>query len=248
MEAEKMDKRLHELHDREIAPSHASWGKLEQMLDESSEKNKIIWWRAIAAVLVLGGCLVGWQTGFFTSEKRMQQIVVDEVIENNTPEIETSSEIVPHEKSVIVKNQVERKGKSKGGFLPEQVDKKMQVVSPEKKKLLQKTDTRLVEKSMETTEGKRENTQKQADVIVQELLTKNDLETVTDKEIEALLRQARQKIHAQKLFATNTNEVDPQVLLQRVEATIEEPPFQEKLFNAVKKQLIRLAATSHIID
>lgn len=247
MKVEKMDERLHELQDREIPPSGASWGKLEQMLDEANEKNKLIWWRAIAVVLLLGGCLVGWQTDFSTGEKPTQQIVFDEVIENNASEVETSPKIVPQEENAIVKNHIERKETRKGHFLLNQVDKAAQIMPPKKKKPQQEADILLVEINTETTGDKRKNTQKQADVMVQELLVKNDLEIVTDEEIEMLLQQAREKIHTQKLFATNTSEVDPQVLLQQVEATIEEPPFQEKLFNAVKKQLIRLAATSHII-
>ena len=79
--------------------------------------------------------------------------------------------------------------------------------------------------------------QKIQDVVAQIKNLKENNTAVTDEAIDALLTEAQKEIALDKLYNESTGIVDANLLLQDVEADLEES-FRAKVFKALKENFI----------
>lgn len=239
MEPNKFEKNIKEkLDERTIQPSADAWNKLSKRLDENNKRNnKPIWWFGIAASVV-GILLITSQ--FFKNEVEAgdnHKIVV-------TPEIEKQDE-TNQVATEDVKNidEVLEEGKSSQKIKINQSTKQKTVVKTDFK-----TENVVIAQTNNASKIKKEITesvklikgnltfedQKIQDVVAQVKQLNDSNVIVTDSTIDALLAEAQKEITLDKLYNKKTGVVDANLLLQDVEADIEQS-FRDKVFKAIKE-------------
>lgn len=245
MKNEKLDKNLKEkLEARQISPSGSGWDKLNARLDRE-ERNlqasrKPLKWIGVAAVF-LGGILIGglvFQEGNVAVKNPVVTIPPKQNSGKETSIPEKTFEVEPMEisKAENISVSVEEnqeKPKTKNPVSPAQnlfKDKKTEVAGRDHFFALPVDTFRF---------------RQEADKIIQTVMEKNQIATVTDAEIEKLLKQARTEIELEKQFTQSENHVDAHALLESVEQELK-PSYKEKLFQFVEDRLIQLAAATRV--
>ena len=228
------------LDERRLKPSSEAWSKLSERLDGQGKKgnNMPFWWMGIAASIV-GGLFIVSQ---FVNDESIQEITPQTV---DTPKVETlieqESKISTTDEDVIKKAEIEdakftkelevKKLKSTVAIAQEGIVTEDKViikenVTPELKSETNKPIAVVLEKL--TFE---EETIQNVVAKIQEL--KDDSEEVTDEAIDALLLQAQKEITIKKLYNDSTRVVDADLLLQDVEADLDQS-FRTKVFETLK--------------
>lgn len=235
------------LNERTLAPSHDAWAKLSNRLDENNKRNnKPFWWLGIAASIA-GLILVTFQflksdirvddipkvvvtpevikqedisTGSITEEKIATDNVED--IKNVSEEIKlknnqkSNQNIKEGKEKVLIKSTLIKENTTiaKENDIPKQTNKSISLIQSVSKEL--------------TIEE-----QKIQDVVAQikDLKTKNTV--VTDEAIDALLAEAQKEIALEQLYNSTTGVVDANLLLQDVEAELDQS-FRDKVLKALK--------------
>jgi len=242
------------LEKREISPSEASWEKLSAQLDADEKRSKrtlFLWFGAAASIV--GIILVS--SIFFKSStfKNDTPIIVDtevNILKNKqTPEV--INKVVVQEKTDVIieastKKTVEAVNK-KSIKTPSKVNAVAEVDAAETIKLPITTPKNITEKTsskaMATVEKPSLSkpvlnthdfeTLKVKTVIAQieTLQLKNG--TVSEAEIDNLLKAAEQEIFKNRLYNETTKLVDANALLQDVEAELQDS-FRTRVFETLK--------------
>lgn len=225
MEPNKFENNIKEkLEARRLQPSNDVWAQLSEHFEQKKEKqsNKAYWWLGIAASLV-GLFFVAFQ---FLGTEVVEPVIVDrpKVIqqkENTQVAVETveaSNEVLKEEisikpigKQVVKDNSV--------AFAEEKAEPK------ETSKIV--TPTATIQEKLTFEE------QKIQDVVAKVHELKNQNQEVTDAFIDALLLDAQKEIRLKKMYDSNTGIVDANMLLQEVEADLDQS-FRSKVFDAIK--------------
>ncbi len=237
----KFDENIREkLDDRTLQPSAEAWNQLSKRLDGQEKKGsyKTIWLVGIAASVV-GVLLFVSQ---FLNDKSAQEIIPQVV---DTPEAET---IMEQESKTVIAN--------------EDINKNIETIkTPEKPQLKNVESSVATIKDNIVSEDNviiRENVAPELKgeannkiAVVPEKLTfeeetiqhvvakikmlqdQDNHKEVTDEAIEALLLQAQNEITLQKLYKENSKVVDADLLLQDVEAELDQS-FRTKVFETLK--------------
>lgn len=106
--------------------------------------------------------------------------------------------------------------------------------------------------STENTEAKtsvfNENSElkKAIDTQIKTLVANVDLNTVSDEEIDALLKNAQREIISSRVFDSNTGRVDANALLLDVEAEVDPRSFRDKVFEALAEGFVK--ARDAVVD
>lgn len=250
------------LEERTIEPTAAAWDRISSKLEaeQGVKKSKRVLWMSIAASFV-GGVLIAIL--FFqnnttsqgpsmvdtdTHEKIEESIFInpDEVVVPNQEIVEEKEEaIVQEEKSV---KEVKESLKNEKPLIIEEEKSVERIANalPETKEV--ETNTReelFVEK--EVVVASQEVTIKEPSEIViddklntiinqkvEEVIAQvESKESITDAEIEALLKNAQREIISNQIFNQKTNKVDANALLLDVEAEVAPASFRNKIFDAV---------------
>lgn len=229
---EKLDKRT-------LQPSSEAWNKLSGRLESSDSKptSKVYWWLGIAASIV-GILLITNQ--FFNNQPT--QIITPEIV--NTPEVieEGSNDaiinkdiekVIPNVNESIANIEVRETPLLKLYNLDvESSNKEEEVIAQTNQppiRALEKdipTDTILKRLTFEE--------QKIQDVVAQIDLLKQENKEITDAAIDALLFEAQKEITLDKLINKETGMVDADLLLQDVEAEVDQS-FRSKVFEALQR-------------
>ena len=230
------------LEKRRLQPSKDAWSKLENRLDENtSQKSKNKFWFWGIAASIVGILLVS--TLFLNNEVEPieENTVVDVEIKESSPtEIEDSNQVektpveVKKEELIEIpstqvasKEAVPHKPKQALEVQP-QSNTEITVVEPKEK---------VEENSFEIFEDFKVN---EVVAQVQELVNKN--QTVTESEIDSLLKVAQQEMQKQRIYNEETGTVDALALLQEVETDLDKS-FRDKVFEALVSN-IENAATA----
>ncbi len=232
------------LEKRTLSPSAEGWSKLAERLDadEKDSKKPIFWWLSIAAGLLI---MITMSVQFFgtnESEEMMPQVadeeVIDERLEPKSPELkdQESIELVEENSSVEKKD-------------TETIIKEPQILDYKKlvnKKAEAKTElaaTSEIYKSMELNPAKEDDkNQLKTDVEVsfmknavadalKELKTENT--SVTDREIDSLLKLASKELFKEKSQKETSKTVDARALLMSVQDEMGQS-FRSRVFDALK--------------
>lgn len=230
---EKLDK-------RRLQPSKKAWDKLSSRLDAQEEKknNKPYWWLGIAASIVgilfivsqflNNDNLVDDEHKVVTTPKVKIQVENNKIVDE---EIKMNDFVAPNEleKLKVKESQIEMKTETiiKKNSLKESV-----AVNSEEKINLPEKDIKA--NSMEVLKEEMSfEDQKVNDVIAQVQTLKEENKVVTDEDIDRLLHNAQKEIRLNKIVNKTTGVVDANMLLQDVEADLEES-FRSKVFEAIK--------------
>lgn len=227
---DKLDKRT-------LQPSNNAWGKLSERLDDQRKKknNKPILWLGLAASVV-GILLVVSQ--FFINETIVDDVpkivVVPKVVEqtqNNTIVVETHTNIEnPPENNQADKKEVVKEPIKNPVIVKMEFDKKQTVIAQENSiEELKKEPVNSVEVALKPLTFEEEKIQ----AVANQIQTLKDNNEITDEAINALLLEAQKEIRLNKLYNETTGVVDANLLLQDVEADLDQS-FRSKVFKVIK--------------
>lgn len=230
------------LEKRTLQPTEYAWSKLSNRLDNEEEKssNKPYWWLGLAASII-GVLFVISQ--FFNNETKTNETIniVDtpEVIQQDEVFEITSEGLVKEDlktvkDNVIVtkKNIAIKKTEAKNALKTNNSlsDTKIAISQPQENL----KESKLKVEQIETTKKVLTfEEQKIQDVVAQVHLLKNNNKSVTEADIDALLQQAQKEIKLNRLVNETTGVVDANLLLQDVEAELDQS-FRNKVFEAIK--------------
>lgn len=230
------DKLREQLETRQLQPGEEAWNKLNDQLDihEASSNKKKYWWIGIAASFI-GVLLLVTFLNKDVQETVPEPIIVD--TENMVSPVEDqegkATEIVEQKIIEEVNTKVTPKQKIKQQtsepVLKQQLQEEQQKLVPTK------TEEAVAEVSADkTTEETSKNTlrfeeQKAKEVVAQIKALQQQKETITDAEIDTLLKAAQKEIELEKLYNEATNKVDANALLQSVEDDLERS-FRKRVF------------------
>lgn len=241
------DKLKDKLENRSLQPSEDAWNILASRLDQKEEKNNTtrFWWLGIAASII-GVILITTQFYKTTEEVKDLPVVVDtktsiqsgsEVVKEsnvNTSILtnsEVKNEIIEHVNTtevVSVSNTkaIENQNHNKIEKRKEQPQELKNVFASEEKL----TPERVVNSPVKTLTQEELKIIEVVDVIKQLQASES---SVSNKEIDSLLKQAQREILKQRIFDETTRTVNADALLQDVEVELEQS-FRDKVFEALK--------------
>ena len=237
------DKLKDKLESRSLQPSADAWNSLSDRLDKEEDRNniKLFWWLGIAAS-ILGVILV--TTQFYKTNEVTKElpVIVDTKTEDqrNSEPVNTEKHfIITEEKNDIIEdarttevasvsntNAVEKQDRVKKNYSSSQPEKEQVLVASQ-----EVTKTKISEdKPVKTLTHEELKVIEVVDVIKQ---LQSSESSVSDKEIDSLLKQAQREILKQLIYDETTRTVNAEALLQDVEVELEQS-FRDKVFEALR--------------
>lgn len=233
-----------QFEEREIAPSASAWDKLESKLDkEQGKKRPLFIWYAVAASIV-GMVFIASQF-FFTEDVQIDQELV-KIEEAPTIDKTMTSEILKTETQLAKENSVndeEAGNASQKEEINKSTSDSKRNVTPaiETKK---STMNKVNDSRMAVQENNKTSSQKISEVIIKDLIVTNKVDevvaavqkikqennTVSVAEIDALLLSAQRDLATQRIL--NKTKIDATALLNDVEFELEKT-FRDKVFDAL---------------
>ncbi len=243
----KVEERLKDkLEKRTLTPSSESWSKLSDRLDADDKKsrNPIFWWLGIAAGIII---LIAVSIQFFNNDdaQEMLPIIVEEQVKEEPLESEKQNLNETEPIELAIENDVlEYKKEDDFSVEEPQVinDKKMTHKKAKSKTQLADNNSPTIESN---TSIQKEELKKEVQIVNDKSLIKeaiastlNESKTkntsVTDKEIDLLLKVANKELFKDKLQNETTTTVDANALLMSVEDDMGQS-FRTKVFDALKE-------------
>ena len=236
------------LEQRRLQPSTEAWSKLSSRLDADQKKNKspYYWWFGIAASVV---ALVFVSIIYFNddiSESNALPEIVEEELSNDPAESNTEILMPQEDNEVAVEevesieevNEIETPSKEE----PKAVKKKSQFKPLNINEL--KTEEAIANTSTEKEIAKDENDKQpvkkspemiQVDKVVAQInaIKNKNNNTVSDYQVDSLLKVAHKELLKERIFKEGTNVVDADALLQDVEEDLGQS-FRSKVYEALK--------------
>ena len=230
------------LEKRTLSPSADGWSKLSERLDadEKNSKNPLFWWLSIAAGLIIMIAIA--VQGFNKSD---MEEVLPQVVEEQVEEEQLENENINNTKSIklAIENESTEDEKESSERIkePQIIDYKK--VTHKKNK----ANTKLADRTglhIKNDESKNvEELNNELPVVTNESMMKdavadalNDLKsenTVTDREIDSLLKLASKELFKDKLQKETSKIVDANALLLSVEEDMGQS-FRSVVFDALK--------------
>ncbi|MDG4715797.1 hypothetical protein [Winogradskyella marincola] len=234
------------LEKRSLQPSAESWAKLTERLeaDEKKSKNPWFWWMGIAAAVIITLVVVVQTLGSKDTEEILPQVVeqekkedankVEEALIIDIKETEMVSQNNEDKKSSASKNEIENK--------PENINYKLVSKSNTKTQLV--VDEKLMQKDKSSVEDSNNDIKLITEKVTidkeafNEAMTEvlNEIKpntTITDREVDSLLKVASKELFKDKLQDDARRTVDANSLLQEVEDEMGES-FRTKVYEVLK--------------
>lgn len=233
------------LERRTLSPTAESWSKLSERLDadEKKSKNSIFWWLSIAAAMLI---MVAVTVQFFNtkeSKETLPKIVEEDLIEkqlnNNSPEQEDKSIIELANEENKVEEKLEKVPTLKASKIinnkdgsinnPEPKIQLAEIDEPQKSEatyVLDETDNIKLKSEID------EDILKNAVADAMKTL-KSENSSVTDREIDSLLKIASKELVKENLQKETIKLTDAETLLMSVEDEMGQS-FRTKVFEALK--------------
>ena len=237
----KFDEHIKEkLEGRNIQPSNQAWNKLSERLDaqEKNKNHKGYWWLGLAAS-VIGILFVVSQ--FFNNDIKVEtntKVAETPVIIEEDSNSQIANELDENEAMKFENvEKVEKttntiKLKTESLIKINQVNKPVVVATTEN---INKEEKDVINKPLEIIKENLSFEEQQIkDVVAKVQSMEYDNKIITDADISALLEQAQKEIRLNKLINETTGLVDANVLLQDVEADLNQSSFRSRVFEALK--------------
>uniref|UniRef100_UPI0035946DE9 hypothetical protein n=1 Tax=Pricia sp. TaxID=2268138 RepID=UPI0035946DE9 len=232
----KFEKQLKEqLQGREIKPSEGAWNRISQQLEVSEgPRSKRFQWYGIAAGFI--GILFASLLYFTLKEpSTVPETEITDVMKDSIP-LNTTSEMVQEQKSkednAIVETKVQQ-DKSIQSTSKRNQDKSIKdaLVSSKDEQIKIEKIAIPLNTSKELIEAKI------AEIVTQVEVLERENSTVTDAEIDSLLRDAQRQILEDKIFRDDKS-VDAMALLADVEDELDRS-FRDQIFDALKDGFLK---------
>ncbi|SHH01446.1 hypothetical protein [Winogradskyella jejuensis] len=247
------------LEQRTLTPSAEAWSKLSQQLDAEEKRNKKLsfWWFGIAASIA---ALVFVSVSYFNNgtESTVDEIIVKEEIKDViSPKAEDAilknenanqeNQLVVSEKNEEVEDDTETPKKEKlqpritveeqrkqNQLVQKPADKKENraVAKVEKQKLPELDKLELKKSSVDDLLHTPEVEFNSVIAVLQDSKSENK-NTVTDQQIDSLLKVANRELFMDKTIKKKTNVVNAEALLQDVEEAMGES-FRTRIYKTLK--------------
>lgn len=239
METDKFEKHIKaKFQEREILPSENAWAKIASELndDESKKKPMYLWMGVAASIVVLLGIALFYFNGNAVSNELPTEIVdtekenkLDDVIIKESLPFKSEEEVVEvssESKTIVEKVKVEepivpRIQESKV------LDDKIEVA------VNQVPTTETIEKLVPD-----EIIDSKVAAIIAQVSVLEQNSTVTDAEVDSLLKRAQDEILREKIFNKNKS-VDAMALLTEVEDELDQS-FRDQIFDSLKAGFIKV--------
>jgi hypothetical protein len=240
METDKFEKHIKsQFKDREIQPSENAWEKISSELNSNTSKKKPVYlWMGIAASVMV---LIGIALFYFNGSDDVNEIQFEVVDTYNKEALEEkkSTESVPFlekEPEAVVKNDVE---KINSGVAKKQESiKNKEIITIEDEIEVASVERAVPEKKGDELEISDDIINTKVAGIVAQLDVLEQYSTVTDAEVDSLLKMAQQEILREKIFKTDKS-VDALALLTEVEGELDQS-FRDQIFNSLKASFIKV--------
>ena len=240
METDKFEKHIKsKLQEREINPSENAWSKISSELknDEIKKKPVYLWLGVAASIVVLLGVALFYFNGTnelnessielvgTENENKVEEVIIknpNQVIEEQVVVVQTETKrenIAVEEVEIDVPNEKE-------SII---LDDAIEVAVVEHVSADQSTSK--LEVSDEIINSKVADIVAQIDVLEQ-------YSTVTDAEVDSLLKRAQDEILRERIF-NKDNTVDAMALLTEVEEELDQS-FRDQIFNSLKAGFIKV--------
>ena len=213
------------LEKRTIQPSNDAWQTLASRLDAKNNKKKSPYylWLGVAASIV-AIMFIASQLFVNNNNTTIETPVIVNTNKETIKKIE--SENVLHKKDVLTNNVEKESVKELNIKTPKSEKTEVALLTK------QKEEKTVLPKEVIVNKTSFEDLKVQQ-VVAQIQGLKDKGESVTDKDIDALLDQAQKEITLQNIYNETTKTVDANALLQDVESDLQQS-FRDKVFNALK--------------
>ena len=240
METDKFEKHIKtKLQEREIQPSANAWSKITSELNDDDAKKKPVYlWMGIAASVVV---LIGITMFYFNGNTAVTKIpteIVDIEKERTLKEVPVK-DVLP-----IGKEEVEVVAHSETETGIEKVVEEENILIKEQEPLVLKDEIEVAVNQVPTSTSVEKLVvtddiinSKVADVIAQVTVLEQN-STVTDVEVDSLLKRAQDEILRDKIFNKDKS-VDAMALLTEVEDELDQS-FRDQIFDSLKAGFIKV--------
>ena len=233
------------LEKRTLSPSSEGWSKLSERLDveEKNSRNPMFWWLSIAAGLII---MIAVSVQFFNngdSEEVMPQVVEEPLKED---QLKDENESLNNIESIelVIEDEILEDEKDNAPMTNEsQIIEYKKVTNNTSKPKTQLTETN--SETNKTNKSNEENILKEdLSLITDKSMMKDAVTTalkelktertsVTDREVDSLLKLASKELFKNKLQKETSKIVDADALLLSVEEDMGQS-FRSKVFEALK--------------
>jgi len=225
------------LENRTIEPSSEAWNRLQDRLEASNkeDKKRPILWIGLAASIVGVLFVVSQFFNYSPIEQPEPTLVVNPEIINKQKLNPVAVQDIENKKDLTEKEQTSKNielNHAVETVKKEQIQKGLKTEIAINNKNTIKTDTIKTYKLNKETLSI-EN-QKIQDVVAQVQILKESNVVLSDDDLELLLQKAQDDLVSQKTYNEQTGIVDASVLLQDVEADLDQS-FRDKVFKALKE-------------
>lgn len=230
----KFEKDIKEkLEGREIKPSDNAWEEVSGRIEVSkSERKRSFAWYAVAASFI---GLIMMSVFFFKNEEILEEPKTPLVIQDEKTDGLNNMSDFQQEEVVIVDNVFEQEEKGALLEIKKENKEKIQLSSTIVKGELSREEDKLVALS----ESEKIINNKIAEVVAEvNHLEKKNI-SLTDVEVDSLLRKAQREILADKIFIAS-NKVDPATLLAEAEYELDQT-FRDQIFKTLKNGLEKVS-------
>ncbi|MDN3493857.1 hypothetical protein [Winogradskyella bathintestinalis] len=234
------------LEKRTLSPASDSWSKLAERLDNDEKKSKkpLYWWLSIAAGLLLMLAVTVQFYNTNTSEELQPQIVEQEVIkEQINTETKQSNEKTSIELIVNQERRVEEKEKTSADKNPKIIHDKLKTTTNSEENIQLAEIDEVQHNDIPDGLNKKVTNDIQLEIdksaiknaVTEAMKTlKPENSTVTDQEIDSLLKIASKEIFQESIKKEASTMVDATQLLESVEDEMGQS-FRTKVFEALKE-------------
>jgi len=240
METDKFEKHIKsQFKDREIQPSKNAWEKISSELNSDTSKKKPVYlWMGIAASVMV---LIGIALFYFNGSDDVNEIQFEVVDTDKKEALEEkksteSVSFLEKEPEAVVKNDVEEI--NSGVAKKQESIKNKEIITVEDEIEVASVERIVLEKKGDELEISDDIINTKVAGIVAQLDVLEQYSTVTDAEVDSLLKRAQQEILQEKIFKTDKS-VDALALLTEVEGELDQS-FRDQIFNSLKASFIKV--------
>ncbi|MEH6748408.1 MAG: hypothetical protein V7670_16375 [Maribacter arcticus] len=241
METDKFEKHIKsQFKDREIQPSENAWEKISSELNSNTLKKKPVYlWMGIAASVMV---LIGIALFYFNGSDDLNEIQFEVVDTDNKEVLEEKirTESLPFlekEPEAIAKNDDLEKINSVVEKKQESIKNK-EIITVEDSIEVASVERAVPEKKGDELEISDDIINTKVAGVVAQLDVLEQYSTVTDAEVDSLLKMAQQEILREKIFKTDKS-VDALALLTEVEGELDQS-FRDQIFKSLKASFIKV--------
>ncbi|WP_405383790.1 hypothetical protein [Maribacter sp. LLG6340-A2] len=238
METDKFEKHIKaKLQEREILPSENAWAKIASELNDDAKKKPVYLWMGIAAnIVVLLGVALFYFNGSAVSNELPNEIV-DKEKENKLEDVIIKESIPFKSEEEVVEATSETKTNVEEVKVEEPIVPKIQESKVLDDKMEVAVNQVLTDETIEKLLPDEIIDAKVAAIIAQvSVLEQNN--TVTDAEVDSLLKRAQDEILREKIFNKDKS-VDAMALLTEVEDELDQS-FRDQIFDSLKAGFIKV--------